>query len=130
MTIAIAALIMLQTMGAATAPALPASVYTESTQPGRVVSGTDAVGLCSTDETGAARDMERLAVATLLPKSRVLPVCTARVEGDWKVVRGIADRCLPGPDRSWCEVEAHAVLIERGGRRQYAVILVTADQLN
>ena len=106
------------------------SMYTESTAQGRVVGPTDSVALCALDDEGAARDMENMAVAAYLPKTRVLPICTEPTHADWRVVRKVADRCLMPPGAEWCEVEAHAVLVEREGRRRYAVILVTAAQLD
>lgn len=106
------------------------TMFSEVVETGRVVGDTDAVGLCAQDDDTARRDMEAMAVGTLLPKSRMLPLCTSRMDGKWRVVRRIADRCLAAPGQEWCEVEAHAVLVESGRRRRYAVIMVTADQLD
>lgn len=104
--------------------------YTESTDPGRVVGPTDSVALCAADDETAVRDMERMAVAALAPGERAAATCTKPMLDEWRVVRAIADRCLVLPGGKWCEVEAHAVLVERKGVRRYAVILVTADQLD
>jgi len=125
-----AVLLALQLLTASAPVASDASMYTEPTNPGRVVGSSDAVGLCATDDVGAARDMERMAMAAFLPRSRALPVCTFAIDTPWRVVRGVADRCIASKGAEWCEVEAHAVLVERQGRRRYAVIMVTAPQLD
>lgn len=106
------------------------SWFTESTARGRLVGPTDAVALCVTDDESARRDMEAIAMATFNPDAHIAGTCTRPVTGDWRVVRSIADRCLVEPGEEWCDVEAHAVLVERQGRRRYAVILVTAAQLD
>jgi hypothetical protein len=129
MGIMFATLLAGQMMVAAT-PAVDAAMYTEPTNPGRMVGGSDAVGLCAQDDVAAARDMERMAVAAFLPRSRALPICTFSIDTPWRVVRSVADRCLAPKGAEWCEVEAHAVLVEQQGRRRYAVIMVTAAQLD
>lgn len=129
MGIVAAALFALQAL-TAVHPAPDASMYTEPTNPGRVVGDTDAVGLCADDAASAAHDMEAMATAASLPKSRAIPVCTMRMDGQWRVVERVADRCLAAKGAEWCEVEAHAVLVEQEGRRRYAVIMVTASQLD
>lgn len=129
MGIVAAALLALQALGATT-PDPDASMYTEPTNPGRVVGDTDAVGLCVEDAASAAHDMETMATAAFLPKSRTVAVCTMRMDGQWRVVERVADLCLKAKDAEWCEVEAHAVLVEQTGRRRYAVIMVTASQLD
>lgn len=128
MGIVVAALFALQAV--AVAPAADPSMYTEPTNKGRMVGAHDAVGLCVEDAASAVHEMEAMAVAALLPKTRTLPVCTFRIDAPWRVVDSIADRCLAPKGAEWCEVEAHAVVIERGGRRRYAVIMVTAPQLD
>ena len=104
------------------------AMFSERIETGRVIADTDAIGLCADDEGQATADMERIAVGMLLPKTRMLPLCTFRIEGAWRVVRKIADRCLAIPGQEWCEVEAHTVLVENGARRRYAVIVMTAAQ--
>jgi hypothetical protein len=106
------------------------AMFSEIVEAGRMVGETDAVGLCAGDDDSAQADMEALAVGMLLPKSRMLPLCTSRIQGTWRVVRVVADRCLAPPGQQWCEVEAHAVVVQNGRDRRYAIIMVTADQLD
>ncbi len=105
-------------------------MFAEIVSAGRAVGDSDAIGLCAQDDDTARRDMERIAVGKLLPKSPMLPLCTFRIDDGWRVVRKVADRCLAVPGQEWCEVEAHAVVIQNGASRRYAVIVVTADQLD
>ena len=124
-------LVMAMALQAAVVVKAPdSSMFSETVPVGRVVGDTDAIGLCASDDDAARHDMERIAVGKLLPKSPMLPLCTFPIERGWRVVRRVADRCLAIPGQEWCDVEAHAVVIQNGPDRRYAVIVVTADQLD
>lgn len=105
-------------------------MYVESVSPGRVIGPMDSSVLCASDEQSAKKAMNKMAHSLYRTGFHGVDACTLPMKGDWRVVRPVANKCLMHPGGLWCEVEAHAVLAERDGKRKYAVILVTADQLD
>lgn len=127
MGIAAATMIALQIL--AGEPAISA-YYTESIFPGRVIGPQTSIGLCANSDEEAAKAMREIVQIASDHGNFRDKVCTIAVLEDWKVVRGVSDRCEVSAEGEWCAIEAHVVVAERNGERKYAMILVKEDQLN
>ncbi len=104
------------------------AMYSERPQAGALLSTHGSMILCGKDARSAIADAEEIVKELADTGHASSNGCRSATSRPWRIVSILGSRCMAARDAEWCEAEAHAVIVERGGSRRYAVMTMTAAQ--